>query len=109
MGLELDAVFFQAVDQGGAGEAQQPGGPGPVAVAQLQGLNDQAFDQVIQVYPVRGKLQDRFERALEAVRAFKIAGAKLKTNLPLHERILQSEAFERGELSTLFLEKHAKP
>lgn len=48
------------------------------------------------------------EKAVEAVRGFAIEGEKLKTNLPLHERILQSEAFRKGELDTHFLEKHAK-
>lgn len=48
------------------------------------------------------------EKALEAVRGFAIEGEKLKTNLPLHERILQSEAFRKGDLDTHFLEKHAK-
>ncbi|WP_373044221.1 acetyl/propionyl/methylcrotonyl-CoA carboxylase subunit alpha [Vulgatibacter sp.] len=56
--------------------------------------------------------QDRSEaiaRGLAAVRSFKIEGEKLKTNLPLHERILADDAFAAGDLDTHFLEKHARP
>ncbi|HWV38445.1 MAG TPA: biotin carboxylase N-terminal domain-containing protein [Vulgatibacter sp.] len=49
------------------------------------------------------------DRALEAVRSFRIEGDKLKTNLALHERILQDAAFRAGALDTRFLEKHARP
>ena len=45
------------------------------------------------------------ERALDAVRSFRIEGEKLKTNLPLHRRVLESEAFRRGELDTGFLDR----
>ena len=45
-------------------------------------------------------------RALQALDAYVIEG--IKTNIPLHKRILQSEAFQKGELDTHFLEKHAK-
>lgn len=44
-------------------------------------------------------------RALGAVEGFRIEGEKLKTNLPLHRRILQSEAFSAGALDTHFLAK----
>lgn len=44
-------------------------------------------------------------RALGAVEAFRIEGEKLKTNLALHRRILQSEAFLAGDLDTRFLER----
>jgi acetyl-CoA carboxylase biotin carboxylase subunit len=42
-------------------------------------------------------------RALEAVRGFRIEGAR--SNLALHERILTSEAFARGELDTGFISR----
>ncbi|HEY0840716.1 MAG TPA: biotin carboxylase N-terminal domain-containing protein [Vulgatibacter sp.] len=49
------------------------------------------------------------DRALGAVRGFRVEGEKLKTNLALHERILQDAAFKAGDLDTHFLEKHARP
>lgn len=70
--------------------------------------------QVVTPYydPLLAKLivfaEDRpaaIRRALAAVERFRVEGEKLKTNLPLHRRILQSEAFSRGELDTHFLEK----
>jgi len=45
------------------------------------------------------------ERALAAVDSFRIEGEKLKHNLPLHRRILLSEAFRAGALDTHFLSK----
>jgi acetyl-CoA carboxylase biotin carboxylase subunit len=45
-------------------------------------------------------------RALDALGKFDVQG--IKTNIPLHQRILQSEAFQQGDLDTHFLEKHAK-
>lgn len=44
-------------------------------------------------------------RALAAVERFRIEGEKLETNLPLHRRILQSQAFSEGALDTHFLAK----
>lgn len=44
-------------------------------------------------------------RALGAVESFRIEGEKLKHNLPLHRRILESDAFRAGELDTHFLSK----
>jgi acetyl-CoA carboxylase biotin carboxylase subunit len=44
--------------------------------------------------------------AREAVDAFEVQG--IKTNLPLHARILRDEAFNAGRLDTRFLEHHAK-
>ena len=46
-------------------------------------------------------------RALEALGKFEVQG--IKTNIPLHQRILRSRAYQDGELDTHFLEKHAKP
>jgi len=39
------------------------------------------------------------------VDSFRIEGEKLKHNLPLHRRILLSEAFRAGALDTHFLSK----
>jgi len=70
--------------------------------------------QVVTPYydPLLAKLiawaEDRpaaIERALVAVDAFRIEGDRLKHNLPLHRRILQSEAFRAGALDTHFLSK----
>jgi acetyl-CoA carboxylase, biotin carboxylase subunit len=46
-------------------------------------------------------------RATAAIDAFDIQG--IKTNLPLHARILRDETFRAGRLDTRFLENHAKP
>ncbi len=46
-------------------------------------------------------------RAVDAVAAFTIEG--IKSNLPLHQRILGSQAFKDGAIDTKFLEHHAKP
>lgn len=45
-------------------------------------------------------------RAADAVANFAVEG--IKTNLPLHQRIMKDPAFIAGELDTRFLEKHAK-
>lgn len=45
------------------------------------------------------------DRALAAVKRFRIEGEKVRTNLPLHRRILESEAFRRGEIDTGFLDR----
>jgi acetyl-CoA carboxylase biotin carboxylase subunit len=42
-----------------------------------------------------------------ALQSFRIEG--IKTNIPLHLRIVQDPAFRAGELDTRFLEKHARP
>jgi acetyl-CoA carboxylase biotin carboxylase subunit len=46
-------------------------------------------------------------RAQAALEQFKVVG--IKTNIPLHQRILASDAFQAGALDTHFLEHHAKP
>ncbi len=50
---------------------------------------------------------EAISRATAAVDAFDIQG--IKTNLPLHARILRDETFRAGKLDTRFLENHAKP
>ena len=49
------------------------------------------------------------ERAAEAVSRFRIEGEKLKTNLPLLRRLLESEAFRRGETDTGLLDRLSRP
>jgi acetyl-CoA carboxylase, biotin carboxylase subunit len=51
----------------------------------------------------RGEAIDRSERALEA---FRVEG--IRTNIPLHLRIVRDRAFREGALDTHFLEHHAK-
>lgn len=68
------------------------------------------YDPLLAKLIVSGSDRDEaIERALFAVRSFKVEGDKLKTNLALHERILMDPAFRAGELDTRFLEKHALP
>jgi acetyl-CoA carboxylase biotin carboxylase subunit len=43
------------------------------------------------------------ERMRAALSRFTVEG--VKTNIPLHQRVLASEAFARGELDTRFLER----
>jgi acetyl-CoA carboxylase, biotin carboxylase subunit len=46
-------------------------------------------------------------RAVKALAEFKVEG--IKTNIPLHQRIVKDPAFLSGDLDTRFLENHAKP
>jgi acetyl-CoA carboxylase, biotin carboxylase subunit len=46
-------------------------------------------------------------RAEAALQAFQVEG--IKTNLPLHLRIVRDPAFQQGTLDTHFLEHHARP
>lgn len=46
-------------------------------------------------------------RAEAALQAFQVEG--IKTNLPLHLRIVRAPAFQQGALDTHFLEHHARP
>ncbi len=65
------------------------------------------YDPMIAKLIISGK--DRAEsiaRATAAVDAFEIQG--IKSNLPLHARILRDETFRAGNLNTRFLENHAK-
>jgi len=68
------------------------------------------YDPLLAKLIVSGASRDEaIERGLSAVRSFQVEGEKLKTNLALHERILQDPAFRAGDLDIRFLEKHAKP
>ena len=42
-----------------------------------------------------------------ALEAFKVEG--IKTNIPLHQRIVADQAFAEGRLDTRFLQEHAQP
>jgi acetyl-CoA carboxylase biotin carboxylase subunit len=64
--------------------------------------------------PLLGKLivsgRDRAQaiaRAETALQSFQVEG--IKTNLPLHLRIVRDPAFQEGALDTHFLEHHARP
>jgi acetyl-CoA carboxylase, biotin carboxylase subunit len=66
------------------------------------------YDPLLAKLIVRGK--DRVEaiaRAETAIQGFTVEG--IKTNLPLHLRIVRDRAFQDGELDTHFLDHHARP
>jgi len=66
------------------------------------------YDPMIAKLIISGK--DRAQvlsRAEAALAGFEIEG--IKTNVPLHRRIVADPAFRAGELDTHFLEHHAKP
>ena len=50
---------------------------------------------------------EAIQRSIAALESFRIEG--IKTNIPLHLRILRDPAFQAGQLDTRFLEHHAKP
>ncbi|XXF76445.1 acetyl-CoA carboxylase biotin carboxylase subunit [Myxococcaceae bacterium GXIMD 01537] len=66
------------------------------------------YDPMIAKLIVSGKDRtEAIERSVGALQAFRIEG--IKTNIPLHLRIVQDAAFRAGELDTHFLEHHARP
>jgi acetyl-CoA carboxylase biotin carboxylase subunit len=66
------------------------------------------YDPMIAKLIVSGATREQaIERSIKALENFRIEG--IKTNIPLHLRILRSEAFRTGDLNTRFLENHAKP
>jgi acetyl-CoA carboxylase biotin carboxylase subunit len=66
------------------------------------------YDPMIAKLIVSGATRtEAIERSIKALESFRIEG--IKTNIPLHLRILRSEAFRAGQLDTRFLEHHAKP
>ncbi|MBE2250596.1 MAG: biotin carboxylase [Myxococcus sp.] len=66
------------------------------------------YDPMIAKLIVSGDTRAQaISRAKEALANFRIEG--IKHNVPLHLRILESEAFVAGRLDTRFLEHHAKP
>jgi acetyl-CoA carboxylase biotin carboxylase subunit len=66
------------------------------------------YDPLIAKLIVSGATRAQaIERSIAALQSFRIEG--IKTNIPLHLRIVQDAAFRAGELDTHFLEHHAKP
>jgi acetyl-CoA carboxylase biotin carboxylase subunit len=66
------------------------------------------YDPMIAKLIISGATREEaIERSIQALESFRIEG--IKTNIPLHLRILRSEAFRAGQLDTRFLEHHAKP
>jgi acetyl-CoA carboxylase, biotin carboxylase subunit len=66
------------------------------------------YDPMIAKLIVSGATRAQaIERSIAALEQFRVEG--IKTNIPLHLRILRSEAFQSGTLDTRFLEQHAKP
>jgi acetyl-CoA carboxylase, biotin carboxylase subunit len=66
------------------------------------------YDPMIAKLIVSGATRAQaIERSISALEQFRIEG--IKTNIPLHLRILRSGAFQAGALDTRFLEQHAKP
>jgi acetyl-CoA carboxylase biotin carboxylase subunit len=65
------------------------------------------YDPMLAKLIARGRTRaEATETALAAVRSFVVEG--VKTNLKLHERILSSEAFREGRLTTKFIEQLPK-
>ncbi len=63
------------------------------------------YDPMIAKLIVYGESRDAaIERGLSALDQFEVEG--VKTNLGMHRRILESDAFRRGELSTRFIDEH---
>ncbi|HZA14517.1 MAG TPA: biotin carboxylase N-terminal domain-containing protein [Myxococcaceae bacterium] len=66
------------------------------------------YDPMIAKLIASGTNRDEaIARAVEALERFAIEG--IKTNIPLHLRILRAPAFREGKLDTRFLEHHARP
>jgi acetyl-CoA carboxylase, biotin carboxylase subunit len=65
------------------------------------------YDPMIAKLIVSGKDRaEAIQRADAALSSFRVEG--IKTNIPLHLRIVRDRAFQEGALDTHFLEKHAK-
>jgi acetyl-CoA carboxylase biotin carboxylase subunit len=66
------------------------------------------YDPMIAKLIVSGATRaEAIERSIKALESYRIEG--IKTNIPLHLRILKDPAFQAGQLDTRFLENHAKP
>jgi acetyl-CoA carboxylase biotin carboxylase subunit len=66
------------------------------------------YDPMIAKLIISGATRaEAIARAKGALESFRIEG--IKTNIPLHLRIVQDPAFAAGQLDTRFLENHAKP
>ncbi|MEN9797570.1 MAG: hypothetical protein RL653_1266 [Pseudomonadota bacterium] len=65
------------------------------------------YDPMIAKLIVSGATRaEAIQRSEAAIASFRVEG--IKTNLPLHARIVRDAAFQAGELDTKFLDKHAK-
>ncbi|HEX5748317.1 MAG TPA: acetyl-CoA carboxylase biotin carboxylase subunit [Archangium sp.] len=66
------------------------------------------YDPMIAKLIVSGATRaEAIERSIAALQNFRIEG--IKTNIPLHLRILQEPVFRAGDLNTRFLDNYAKP
>ena len=66
------------------------------------------YDPMIAKLIVSGATRaEAIERSIRALESYRIEG--IKTNIPLHLRILKDPVFQAGDLNTRFLEQHAKP
>jgi acetyl-CoA carboxylase biotin carboxylase subunit len=66
------------------------------------------YDPMIAKLIVSGATRaEAIERSIAALQNFRIEG--IKTNIPLHLRILQEQVFRAGDLNTRFLDNYAKP
>ncbi|MFZ5471956.1 MAG: acetyl-CoA carboxylase biotin carboxylase subunit [Myxococcota bacterium] len=66
------------------------------------------YDPMIAKLIVFGQSRtEAISRSAAALETFRIEG--IKTNIPLHQRIVKDPAFNAGHLSTRFLEEHARP
>jgi acetyl-CoA carboxylase biotin carboxylase subunit len=66
------------------------------------------YDPMIAKLIVTGATRaEAIERSIAALQNFRVEG--IKTNIPLHLRILRDPVFRAGDLNTRFLEQHAKP
>jgi acetyl-CoA carboxylase biotin carboxylase subunit len=65
------------------------------------------YDPMIAKLIISGATRDQaIQRAAAALEGFVVEG--IKTNIPLHRRIVADAAFQAGELNTRFLEEHAR-
>ena len=83
-----------------------PGGPGirVDTAAYTQYVIPPHYDSMIAKLVVRGKDRaEAIERGRRGLELFIVEG--VKTSIPLHLRILQSEKFRRGDFSTRFMEE----
>jgi len=87
--------------------AREPAGPGVrVESALYEGFEVSMFYDAL-VAKVTAWGRDRAEairRMRRALSEFKIVG--VETNIPFHQKVLESEAFQRGHLSTHFIQDH---
>jgi acetyl-CoA carboxylase biotin carboxylase subunit len=87
--------------------AREPAGPGVrVESALYEGFEvSMYYDSLVAKVTAWGR--DRAEairRMRRALSEFKIVG--VETNIPFHQKVLETEAFQRGELSTHFIQDH---